>query len=274
MKNYYEILGVSESASADEIKIAYKNLAKKFHPDINKEKNAEAKFKEINEAYDTLKDSNKKSQYDMRRAGGFTGDFNFDGTNIPADIFEELFKNMRGHFHNAVNKSVLYHLEITLEEAFFGVKKKIIASHLAHKQTKEIEVNIPAGIQHGARIKLNGLGKQDHADIPPGDILIDITYKPDPVFETDGIQLARTLTIDPIEAMIGVEKTVETIDKKQLKIKIKPGTQPGTIQKIPNYGMSYAKNKRGNFLIHINVAIPAITDINTIQKLEEIKKLL
>lgn len=258
MKDYYQTLNVSETATDDEIKKAYRKLARDFHPDRNKTANAESKFKEINEAYDTLKDPNKRSNYNnMKKYGGssfqqdewtvYTGSGGKSGFE---DIFSSIFgrRNVRNK-----NEDLTAKYDISLEEAFTGVDTEVNFSY--QNNPKRIRINIPTGVQSGTRLKFHGQGEHSDTRIPPGDLLIQIRIKPHSVFQRNNDNLYCAVDIHAIDAIIGIEVDIDTIDKKVVRVKVPPGTKHDAILKVPGYGMN-VNGQRGILYVQIKLHVP------------------
>jgi len=304
-KDYYAMLGVSKTASADEIKKAYRKLAMKYHPDRNKgNKDAEAKFKEISEAYAVLSDKEKRKQYDTFGSEGFQNKFsqdeifrNFDFGDIfrefgfkggrgstggggagGADLFSQIFGNMgRGDFrsqggafngpygpHNrpqpVKGKDIAYELSLTLEDTF-ETSEKIISYHAGTPGQDKVSVKIPAGIQTGKKLRLQGKGHPGLNGGPKGDLFIDIRIIDHPVFKRDGDDLLLTRDIRFTEAALGTEIEVHTIDKKTLKLKVPAGTQGNARFRMKGYGMPHMHEKgRGDAYVIINISVPKELD--------------
>lgn len=264
MSTYYEILGVAETASTDEIKKAFRKLAMQYHPDVNPgNTDAESKFKEINEAYNTLSDNNKRSEYDNRRNGQndnwawhFTGGapHNFE------DIFSQIFQQ-HGFNHRTrqapKNRDLTFAMSISLEEAFSG-KTTPISYNTPSSRKVELMAKIPAGVEHGVRIKFQGQGDHQNTNLPPGDLYIQIMINPHARFERHGSDLHTKITIDAISAMIGTKHTINCIDNQIIEFNIPAGTQPGTFFRLSGKGMSMRNdtNTRGDMYIHTDITIP------------------
>lgn len=273
MDDHYTILGVSETASEEEIKRSFRKLAMQHHPDKNPgDKQAEEQFKRINEAYGILGDRNKRAEYDhLRKHGGarhgweqhgFHFDFNANGfTNID-DMIRQFF-NQNGFgpdpfgFNNPrKNRDLQMTVEISLEEAFNGKDMPIKFNNGNHETN--IAVKIPRGVENGVRMRFQGYGDRSIQGIPPGDLYITIIVQPSPVFHRDGPHLHTEIKIDAFEAMIGISKEMRCIDGGNINITIPPGTQPGTVLRIKERGMPLRQNQshRGDLMVAISVNIP------------------
>jgi curved DNA-binding protein len=292
-KDYYKVLGVSKSASAEEIKKAYRKLALKYHPDRNKgDKAAEAKFKDVSEAYAVLSDAEKRKQYDMFGANGFQQrftqdeifrdvdfgsifkEFGFGGGGRGQNIFSQIFggtgqtqfkrggPSSSGPFAGFNSRSqaikgqdLVYELSITLEEA--AVKTNKVISSPGGDPQDRISVKIPAGISTGKKLRLPGKGQPSPYDGPNGDIYIKIKVLEHPIFKRENDDLFLDREIKFSEAVSGSEIDVPTIDKKTLRLRIPPGTQNNAKFRLKNYGMPRMNGKgRGDAYARISVAVP------------------
>jgi curved DNA-binding protein len=286
-KDYYKILGVSKSASKDEIKKGYRKLALKYHPDHNKgDKAAEAKFKDLSEAYAVLSDPEKKKQYDMFGAEGFQNrfsqedifrsfdfgsifsEFGFGGGGKSQNIFGQMFGGMggqgqrhyrtggfRGQNQAMKGQDLLYELPLTLEE-LFETTSKIISYHLDGRQ-ETVSVKIPAGIAAGRKLRLKGKGQAGPYGGPAGDLYVRITVLDHPVFRRENEDLYIKQIISFSDAVLGTEIEVPTIDKKLLKLKVPPGTQNNAKFRLKGYGMPHMNGQgRGDAYAEITIEVP------------------
>ena len=282
MKDYYKILGVSEDSSPDEIKQAFRKLAVQHHPDRGGD---EKKFKEANEAYDTLKNESKKQEYDtMRRFGskmggqgsGFkfqTGNFNefFGG-----DFFEEFMSGMGGgqrqRFRQRprANKDVSIRITMSIKEIMSSVKRTISVK-LPSGREEIVDVKIGAGIQNGVVLKYSGLGDDSNSNLPRGNLLIRVTILDSDGFTRKGNDLWTDKTIDAFDAMRGTEFQIKDLQDNIVKVKAPASTQPGSVLQLKNKGMPVHESLsiRGNMYIKIHVTIPTLTQ----QQLNKIKDL-
>lgn len=269
MTDYYDILGVEKTATPDEIKKAYRKLAAKHHPDRGGDT---AKFQEIQAAYDTLSDPNKKSQYDNPQP-----QYEFHGGVPPG--FEDIFSAFGGNFGDFFNRrrappqnrTVAIQTVITLEEAHTG-KTLIATVKLPSGRDQLLEVKIPAGVQDGTTLRLGNMGDDSYQNLPRGDIHLTVRISPHLKFQRNGDDLITSLEITAIEAMLGKVKEIETLDGKTLSITVKPGTQHGQILAAHGYGMPKMADPRftGRLLIQISVKIPTFLTEEQITKLKEI----
>ncbi len=283
-KDYYELLGVERSADEKAIKKAYRKLARKYHPDVNKDPGAEDKFKEIGEAYEVLGDSEKREQYDALGQGWspgqeyspppggqpYSGDYQYSTAGDFSDFFEQMFGGrggpsyqryqappMRGADHEA-------EIDVTLQDAFHGAKRRISmdaaevdAMGQVHRHRKTLDVSIPAGTTEGTRIKLSGQGAAGTDGAPNGDLFLRVHLAPDPRFEVDGRNLKTTLAVSPWEAALGAKVPLTLLDGKTAMLTIKPGSQSGTQLKLKGKGIpGRGKRKAGDLLAEVKIVVP------------------
>lgn len=292
-KDYYKILGVDRKASDDEIRKAYRKLAKQYHPDYNpNNKQAEERFKEINEAYEVLSDAKKRSHYDrlgsdysqwQRR--GNPGDFNWDqygggfpgGTRVNMDDLNEMFGGAGGFSdffqtifgmggaRNAARsqpQGYQQELEITLEEAYKGTTR------LIQSDGKEKQVRIPAGVRTGSKVRVAGAGPQGL------DLYLIVDVAEDNRFERRGNDLHTTATINVFTAILGGEAEVDTFEGK-IKLGIPAGTQPEQVFRLAGRGMPHVKNakEKGDLFVRVKVQIPKYLSAKQRELLEEASRI-
>jgi len=253
----YTVLGVDQSASDQDIKQAFRKLAVKYHPDRGGDEN---KFKEINEAYDKIKTAEKRQQFEAsKRFGGDGFNFNFSQGDPfdMADMFSQFFggdpftRGRRQYQRQPTNKNIQIGLELTLEECYSGTKKYVKLDQLS----KEIEINIPKGIDNGQSIRYKGLGFDIVKNAQPGDLIVKVKIIPHKNFKREKLNLHSEISVNCFDAIIGTSVDIPTIDGSNIKLKVPGGTQPGTILRIPQHGMQ-SGNYVGDFFIHVNVSIP------------------
>ncbi len=285
-KDYYAELGVGKDASQKEIKKAFRALARKFHPDNNPDSaEAEARFKEINEAYETLSDEETRKEYDhAREMGYFVGDpvggqqyvrvediFGGGRSASPEDIFggfQDLFGSTQRQRRPRKGADVSGSISLTFHEALAGVTKAISVGG------KTVKVKIPKGVADGTRVRVPGKGAPGINGGPPGDLYVTVHVGTHPVFGRKG---KRDLTIDiPIrytEAALGAVITIPTLSGPT-KIRIPSGTQGGTTMKLSGKGIETAKGK-GDLLVTVHIAVPkTLTDRwrNALENLREVEE--
>lgn len=287
-KDYYEILGVNKTASQDEIKKAFRQLARKHHPDVNpNDPTAEDRFKEINEAYEVLSDPEKRQKYDQfgkqwrqyEQAGGQADDFNWSQwgaqpgggqsytySNVDHEAFEEMFGSggFSDFFENLFGGQQRYStrsrrgrdtehtVQITLEEAFHGTTRAI-----QWEDGKRIEAKIPRGVQTGSRVRLKGQGGEGAGGGEQGDLYLVVDVLPHHHFIREGDDLRVDVSVDLYTAVLGGETTVNSIDKS-VKLTIPSESNNGRTFRLRGLGMPRLKapQTRGDLFVTIDVSIP------------------
>ncbi len=286
-RDYYEVLGVQKGASDDEIKKAFRKLAIKYHPDKNPgNKEAEEKFKEVNEAYSVLSDKTKRSRYDQFGHAGVGGDgggnpfgggfagfggngqsFNFDfGGGGFEDIINAMFG---GGGFRAARRGRDYRTSITIDfkDAIFGTTKTI------EVENEQIKLKIPAGIYDGQSIRLAGKGgAAPNADGQRGDLYVEVRVRAHKTLTREGELILSEVTISMTDAVLGTEVDVETVDGK-ITMKIPAGTQPGTNFKLSGHGAPrLGSDQRGPHIVTVNVEIPRNLSKKQKELIEEFAK--
>ncbi|MGB8168951.1 MAG: DnaJ C-terminal domain-containing protein [Chthoniobacteraceae bacterium] len=289
-KDYYATLGVAKNATHDEIRKAFRKLARQYHPDVAKDKkNAEAKFKEINEAYEVLSDADKRQKYDTlgadwdrqpppqhrgagpRGAGADPfggGGFSFGGTGF-SDFFEQFFGGSQG---GAARRSggftgypgvaeeerrsnIEADLLVTIEEALHGAKKAISFRRDGRSAVQTFEVRIPKGVREGQKIRLAGQGGGAGAH-GAGDLLLRVRFERHPDYEVDGSDLIYELTVPVAQVVLGTEVEVPTPDGS-VRLKIPTGSQPGRKFRLKGRGLPTKAGERGDFYVKLEVLLPS-----------------
>ena len=274
MKNYYDALGVGETASDNEIKSAFRKLAAQHHPDKGGDAN---KFKEINEAYDTLKNTKKRQEYDtMRKYGersfqsgeGFSFNMNdmFD-----EDVFQDFFSSFgfspRGRGSTRVyrnwpraNQSVNIRISLSIREVYQACEKNI-SVRLPSGRDEIVNIKIPAGVQNGVVFKYRGLGDDSNKELPRGDLLVNVQVLDSDGFTRKGNDLWTEKTITCFEALRGTEFDIKLLDDSIKRVKVPSGTQPNAVLNLKGLGMPVhdTLNIKGNIYIRINVTIPKLS---------------
>jgi molecular chaperone DnaJ len=266
-KDFYKILGVGKSASADEIKKKYRSLARELHPDKTKGDTAmEEKFKAVSEAYDILSDGKKRAEYDQARdmfeRGGFRapqggqnfqgGDFSdiFGGGN-PQDIFANLFGG-GGRRGPRKGQDLQTEATITFKEAAFGTTLELrLSADGGPSQT--ISARVPAGVNDGAKIRVKGKGSKGEAG--PGDLFILLHVKPHAVFSRKGENIAITVPVTFTEATLGGDIKVPTLTGDEVTLRIAPGTSNGRVLRVKGRGITKGATV-GDLLVTIEVQVP------------------
>jgi curved DNA-binding protein len=302
--DYYKTLGVAKNASAEDIKKAYRKLARKYHPDVNpNDKEAHKKFQQINEAHEVLSDPEKRKKYDQygenwkhadqyeqarqqqQQAGGGFGGFggggfgNFGGGEYTysggeeggfSDFFESLFGGARSRRSQAKYRGQDYNAELQLS---------LMDAYTTHKQTltingKNVRITIPAGVENGQQIKLKGYGSPGANGGPNGDLFITFVITNNTGFRREGNDLYKTEDIDLYTALLGGEKTIDTLGGK-IKLKVSPETQNGTKIRLKGKGFPVYKKEGGFGDLYITWDVKLPTNLTQKQKdlLTELSKL-
>jgi curved DNA-binding protein len=277
-KDYYQVLGVERDADPADIKRAYKRLARKFHPDVSKEPNAEERFKEVGEAYDVLRDKDKRATYDNLGSGWHAGDefspppgWDFDlkagrGAGGERFDFSDFLDSMFGgraahgdpfaaHFHNvgagARGSDERAGIVITLEEAFKGGERSLSLSS-PRAATRKLKVKIPAGVREGQQIRLAGQG-QSGARGHSGDLFLSVEFAPHPLFRAEGKDVHMNLPVTPWEAALGATVKVPTLGGK-VDVKIPAGSQSGRKLRLKEKGLG--GSKPGDQYVTVQIVTP------------------
>lgn len=292
-RDYYEVLGVSKNASDDEIKKAYRKLAVKYHPDKNPgDKEAEAKFKEINEAHDVLSDKQKRARYDqfghagVGGAGGNPfggggnpfggGNFNFNGQAFNFDFgggspFDDILGSLFGFGAGGARRprrGADYQTSVTLtfEEAIFGTTKTVEVNGT------DLKVKIPAGIDDGMSIRLRGKGgPAPEGGTEPGDLYVRVRVKPHKHLTREGAIILSEQHVSMVDAALGCEIEVETVDGT-VTMKVPAGTQSGTPFKLSGHGVPFRNDgDRGPHIVTVIVETPKNLSRKQKELLEEFR---
>lgn len=304
-KDYYKILGVDPSASSKDIKTAYRKLARKYHPDVSEQHNAEDQFKEITEAYEVLKIPEKRSEYDEIRQYGVHGQSfkpppgwqpsgssesryystqNHDFSDFFSSIFGQAFEQSNfdyGHTSQQqyssqkqrpqqrgqdIETDMPIFLEDTLRE-----ESKTISYRLGHVE-KTLNVKIPMGVNHGERIRLKGQGKPGSAGAPNGDLYLRIILVPHPLFDVEGHNLIITLPISPWEAALGTKVELPTLAGK-IHLTVPSNSQSGQRLRIKNKGLAKKDGGFGNLYAVLKIVMPPNCDKITKEHWQQIAEL-
>lgn len=247
-RDYYEILGVSKSASAEEIKSAYRKLARSHHPDIDKSAGAGERFKEISEAYQVLSDSSKRQAYDQFGHVGpnpFGGDGfsyswsssggqDFGGFEDPFDLFEQIFGGMSG-FSN-MRRRPTYQMNLSFEQSITGVTKQI------EVERQRMTIKVPAGVDNGTRMRFGDL-----------DIVFQVNRHPE--FLREGADIFSEITVNIPQLVLGDTFEVNTVSGK-VKVKVPPGTQPGSLVRLKAKGAPRLSGGHGDHFVRVNLDVP------------------
>ena len=269
MTDYYLTLGVSEGASPEEIKRAYRSLANKHHPDKGGD---QAKFKDISVAYENLSDPQKKAEYDQQRMYGGGQQFHFNTGPGGFDPFGHMFGqgfgqgspfgDIFGHMRQQArrNRDLNIQCQVSFIDSYTG--KQLEANYrLPSGRNQNVVINVPAGIQNGDTIRYNGLGDDSVPNAPRGNLNVTIIVNPDPNYERRGDDVFTKVDITPIEAMIGTKKTVKTLGGQSLTLEIRAGVETGVEYASHGNGFPNVNNgQKGRFVSVVNIKTPAVTD--------------
>lgn len=272
-RDYYEVLGVSKNAAEAEIKSAYRKLARKHHPDVDKSPGASEKFKEVSEAYQVLSDPQKKSTYDQfghaafDRGAGFGGpfggaqggwktytwstsgagpniQFDFGGFEDPFDLFEQIF-GVGSPFGAGFRRRPTYQMDLTFDEAIHGVTKDIeveTRNAQGRVESKRMRIKVPAGVDNGTRIRF-------------GDIDIMFRVSRHREFLREGTDIFSEITVTIPQLVLGDVFEVNTVSGK-VKVKVPPGTQPGSLVRLKGKGVPKIGGGHGDHYVRVNLEIP------------------
>lgn len=267
--NYYDVLGVPTDASEDAIKKAFRKLASQHHPDKGGDT---TKFQQIQEAYETLSDGNKRQDYDHPPRQGFTGNFH-DHQTFGDDVFAQMFgaggRSYGFRQQQMNNPDSMAQIHITLSECYNGTVKVVQLS-----QSDSFSFNIPAGTLPGSRMRVAGKSPNIiNPNAPPGDLIMNIHVQMEESYDLDGPNLIHYAQIDAISAMTGCDLPVRHINGNTVKLKVPPGTQHGSKLRIRSMGLPIPGNAgvSGDWYTIINVYIPKITDPYTIDLLNKLQ---
>ncbi len=274
-QDYYEALGVPRDASLDDIRRAYRNLARRLHPDVSKEPGAEDRFKAISEAYDVLRDPEKRARYDdfgadwkARQQGG-RAENGFDrgsgfrdvrvdfGSGGFGDIFGDIFGGRTGRAGRGGFEGFSFRggdqeaeLQLSLEEAAAGGRRR-----LSLGDGRELEVEIPPGTRDGQRIRLPGQGSPGTGEGESGDLFLRVRLKPHPRFRVEGRDLYVDLAVSPWEAALGADVPVPTLDGRA-KVKVPPGSSSGRRLRLRGQGLPGGGESAGDLYAVVMIHVP------------------
>ena len=287
-KDFYKILGVSKDVSDAELKKVYRKLSRQHHPDVNPgDTAAEAKFKEISEAYSVLSDAEQRKEYDAVRAmgggarftggpggaGGFPGGFpgGAGGFGGAEDIFANLFggggRGGFGGFGPQPGGDLTTEQTIPFIDSIKGTSVRL------RLNSGETTVNIPAGIKDGQSLKIRGKGQPSMNGGPNGDLIIKVTVKPHPVFVRDGNNLRVTVPVTLTEAILGATIQVPTLGGEPVKLKVAPGTPNGRVLRVKGKGVEAGK-VHGDLLATVDIAVPQNLSSEAKKLIEQLAEVL
>lgn len=293
-KDYYQILGVEADAEPQQIKRAYRKKARQFHPDVSTERDAEDRFKEVNEAYEALRDPDRRAEYDQLRRHGFRGgddfrrppnwhgDWGFDtraasgaqGHADFSDFFSSLFNQHPGAGHNPFGgqsrqapfgadyrapgqrrgQAVTASVSVSLEQAYAGCKKNVTIAAGNNQLQRTLAVTIPAGVTDGQQLRLKGQGRPGQAGGPAGDLTLSIRLQRHDYFEVNDKDISLDLPLTPYEASCGKQLEVPTLGGA-VRITIAPGARSGSRMRLRGRGLGRASERGDQFLV-LQIQLP------------------
>jgi curved DNA-binding protein len=294
-KDYYKALGVARGASEEEIRKAYRKLARKYHPDVSKEPNAKEKFQEVSEAYETLRDKEKRAAYDSLGSGFRPGqDFRpppdwFDrfgggghgedlgGVDL-SDLFESLgafgratgFGRARGGRRGTMafpGEDYEVPVRLTLEEGYRGTEREVRL-----ESGRSFTARIPRGATDGQRLRLRGKGGPGVNGGPPGDLYLQIQLEPHPLFRASGHDLDLEVPLAPWEAALGAEIEIPTMEGR-VTMKVPPGSKAGQKLRLAGKGLPRPGGGAGDLYAMLSIAVPGTLTEQEKELYEELRKL-
>lgn len=305
VQDYYELLGVSKNASKEEIQKAYRKLARKYHPDVNKSENSGEMFKKINEAHSTLKDKESRKLYDQYGANwkeaqnysqqnghsphesehwqGFDGGFRFDGQNSSfsddqfSDIFSSIFGNRTndgnswGDLRNQNGSSIEAEIEVSLSELYHGGTKTLSWSSAGGSDVERVQVKIPKGLKAGSVIRLAGKGGRGAGTGRNGDLLLRVNVLPDTRFSLDGYDLITTVPVTPWEAALGAKVAVSTLSG-MINLTIPKGCQAGRKLRVSGKGLPKKRGAAGDLFVVVEIQVPESLSMEEQKLFRELQK--
>jgi curved DNA-binding protein len=260
--DYYSVLGVSKTATQDEIKKAYKKLVMENHPDKGGDHD---KFSMINEAYETLKDPTKRAEYDAPPQ-----QFNF--VNFNDQIFKDIFSSTFGQFRQQQmkNKDIRLSITLTLEDVLTG-KDLIVNYSLFNGSNTNANIKIHPGVESGETIRFKGLGDNSVSQLPRGDLIIIVKIKNHHVFLRDGKHLKVTQLVNVFDLIVGTKIELNLLSGSKINVFIPAGTQPGTVMSVSGHGLPcYKTGTTGNLYVTIKGIIPKIEDNTLLERIKEL----
>ena len=268
-KNFYATLGVPQNATSDEIKKAYKKLARENHPDLNPENiEAEKKFKEISEAHAVLGDDRKRQEYDQIRAMGSSGFGGFTSQGFTVDDFGDIFENLGDIFgFGGRRKGQTYQTNITISfaEAASGIEVVLPI------ENESIKIKVPAGVDNGSVIRLRGRGGPGAAGAPDGDLLVQVSVQPHKFFKRSNMDLVLEIPLLFTEAALGASIKIPTLTKS-VTLKIPPGTPSGKTFKIRGEGIAPQGRRSGDLYVKVFITPPVNLSRSAKKHLEKFKE--
>jgi len=270
MSDPWTTLGVDKTATDDNIKKAYRKLAQKHHPD--RDGGSDEKFKEINDAYQNIKDQDARQMWEASQVDPRQGPFVNRG-----DPFGNLHEIFRGGFgfqqRPQRNRDIQMHYDISLQEVYTGVKRQLNVN-IGNDQTLQLDLNVPRGVEHGDKIRYTGMGAHDIPELPKGDLYVIIRILEHPRFKRfNRRDLITKITVNALDAALGCEEFISGLSGQEFSIKINKGTQPNTKLRIPEQGMPGRGGQRsGDLIIQVEIKVPILSEEDLELPLKDILK--
>jgi curved DNA-binding protein len=299
-KDYYAVLGVERTADEDQIRRAYRKLARRYHPDVSKDPAAETKFRDVNEAYEVLKDPEKRKTYDRLgsrwRDGASSGradescwraGFGFDDVSFATEggspsgfstFFDVLFGRQRQRSRSGfdaagpVGVDAEATIVLTLEEAARGGVRELHLQDPESAETTSLKVKIPTGVRGGQRIRIPGKGRSFVAGGPRGDLYLNVELSPHDRFRVDGDDLFTSCSVSPPQAVLGTVATVQTLDGP-VRVKVPAGSSSGRKIRLRGRGLAKAGGGTGDLFVEIRVEVPKAISPRERELYEELAKI-
>jgi curved DNA-binding protein len=288
-QDYYQVLNVSKTATQQEIQKSYRKLARTYHPDINKEKGAEEKFKKITEAYEVLKNPEARKRYDMlgksyEKGQPFTppagswqnvnvdfGDLGIDPSGF-SSFFEQFFTQGQRHSTSTRSSHAARPpmaeeaiIEVSLEEAMQGTEKELLIQDAHSLNARQLRVKIPPGATEGARIRLKNQGSNK------SDLVLIVKLKPHNIFSVSGRDIFTKIALSPWEAVLGAKINVPSLDQSTITMTVPPGTQNGTQLRLRKKGLPSKTSLAGDLIVEIRIVIPTNLSAEEKELFEKLK---
>lgn len=259
--NPYKILNVSETATDEEIKKAYRDLAKKYHPDLNKDNpSAEDKFKEINEAYDQINSPEKRSSLYTRYSHD-DYEYNFNSSDME-DLLNSL-RRKQNNYRSRRNTDLYLNYRISLFDVCNGKESDVTYQIVDGNESKEVDftIKIPKGIEDGVKLCFAGKGNKENTNLPPGDLYVSISVIPDSNFtRITTLDLSYTATINYLDGLTGGSFEMDLLNGRKVRVKYTPMAGPGTVMKMAGCGIEDENGNKGNVFINFSVIPVNLTD--------------
>jgi DnaJ-class molecular chaperone len=265
--DYYSILGVPKNADEKAIRKAYKKQSMQHHPDRG---GNEEQFKKINEAYQTLKDPQKRAAYDNPQP-----QFRYNSTDFhQGNPFENMFGFGGQRSRQRRNRDVTIAVRITLKDALYG-KQLVTRYQLQSGRIKDAEIDIPAGIDNGVGIRFEGLGDDTIPNLPNGDLIVRVRIDNEKNWRRDGNNLHTTIVVSIFDCLLGNKVQIKTLENRTLELNIPKGTQPTATFSIPGHGIPDMRTGvKGNMFVKLNTIVPKIEDPSILMDIERVKNAL